>query len=143
MYVLHAFSTSPVHIVPGRYQPTPPISSISEEELPRGKGLLFSAMARGNQREMSREKNQKKLAAKNKGNDREGTPLSRNLNDKEALAAKVAAKKAAKEADEAAASKAAAAGPAVVAKKKKKPKADAGLDDLLSAGLVGAKKKGK
>lgn len=104
---------------------------------------MFSAMARGNQREMSREKNQKKLAAKNKGNDREGTPLSRNLNDKQALAAKVAAKKAAKEADEAAASKAAAAGPAVVAKKKKKPKADAGLDDLLSAGLVGAKKKGK
>lgn len=133
----------PSTLCPAGTNRRPPSLRFPKKNSHRGKGLLFSAMARGNQREMSREKNQKKLAAKNKGNDREGTPLSRNLNDKQALAAKVAAKKAAKEAEEAAASKAAAAGPAVVAKKKKKPKADAGLDDLLSAGLVGAKKKGK
>ena len=74
----------------------------------------------------------------------EGSKESRNANDKAALAAKVAAKKAAKEAEEAAAAKAAAQGPAVVAKKKKDKKAnDASLDDLLSAGLAGGKKKGK
>ena len=73
----------------------------------------------------------------------EGSVESRNLNDKAALAAKVAANAAAKKEAEEAAAKAAAQGSAVVAKKKKEKKADASLDDLLSAGLAGGKKKGK
>mmetsp|Transcript_9291 Transcript_9291/g.15413 ORF Transcript_9291/g.15413 Transcript_9291/m.15413 type:complete len:96 (+) Transcript_9291:55-342(+) len=94
-------------------------------------------MARGNQREQAREKNQKKLAAKSGGDQRQGTVHDRNDSDKSALLAKVAAKKAAKEAE-------AAAGPAkVVVKPKKKKKEPEGLDDLLSAGLAGTKKKGK
>jgi len=93
-------------------------------------------MARGNQREISREKNLKKLAAKSGGSQREGSVHDRNSSDKDALLAKVAAKKAAKEAAE-------AAGPAQqVVKPKKKKKEAEGLDDLLSAGLSGNKKKG-
>mmetsp|Transcript_50512 Transcript_50512/g.107609 ORF Transcript_50512/g.107609 Transcript_50512/m.107609 type:complete len:96 (-) Transcript_50512:786-1073(-) len=94
-------------------------------------------MARGNQREQAREKNLKKLQAKSGGDQRAGTIHDRNASDKNALEAKVAAKKAAKEAE-------AAAGPAPkVVKPKGKKKEAAGLDDLLSAGLSGAKKKGK
>mmetsp|Transcript_16375 Transcript_16375/g.39192 ORF Transcript_16375/g.39192 Transcript_16375/m.39192 type:complete len:97 (+) Transcript_16375:117-407(+) len=95
-------------------------------------------MARGNQREQAREKNQKKLAAKQGGGDkREGSVHDRNAGDGSALANKVAAKKAAAEA-------AAAAGPAQqVVKPKKKKKEAEGLDDLLGAGLAGNKKKGK
>lgn len=93
-------------------------------------------MARGNQREISREKNLKKQAAKSGGNQREGSVHDRNDGDKAALLAKVAAKKAAKEAAE-------AAGPVQqVVKPKKKKKEEVGLDDLLSAGLAGNKKKG-
>lgn len=93
-------------------------------------------MARGNQREQAREKTQKKLAAKSGGDQRQGTVHDRNDSDASALQAKVAAKKAAKEAEE-------AAGPAQVVKKPKAKKEAAGLDDLLSAGLAGGKKKGK
>jgi len=93
-------------------------------------------MARGNQREIAREKNLKKQAAKSGGSQREGSVHDRNSSDKDALLAKVAAKKAAKEAAE-------AAGPAQqVVKPKKKKKEAEGLDDLLSAGLSGNKKKG-
>lgn len=94
-------------------------------------------MARGNQREQAREKNQKKLDAKSGGDQRSGTINDRNASDGGALAAKVAAKKAAKEAE-------AAAGPApTIVKPKGKKKEAAGLDDLLSTGLSGVKKKGK
>jgi len=98
-------------------------------------------MARGNQREQAREKNQKKLAAKSGGDQRSGTINDRNASDKTALEAKVAAKKAAKETEAAAA----AAGVNNAIKKPKKKKVEAvGLDDLLSAGLSGGgKKKGK
>ena len=60
-------------------------------------------MARGNQREQAREKNLKKQAAKNQGDQRGGHVHDRNSSDKAALEAKVAAKKAAKEAEAAAA----------------------------------------
>ena len=93
-------------------------------------------MARGNQREQAREKNQKKLAAQQKGDQRGGSVHDRNDGDKAALEAKVAAKKAAREAEAAAPDK-------TVVKPKKKKEAAAGLDDLLSAGLSGNKKKGK
>ena len=59
-------------------------------------------MARGNQREIAREKNLKKQAAKSGGSQREGSVHDRNSSDKQALLAKVAAKKAAKEAADAA-----------------------------------------
>ena len=94
-------------------------------------------MARGNQREQAREKNLKKHAAKNQGDQPGGHVHDRNSSDKAALEAKVAAKKAAKEAE-------AAAGPAqVVVKPKKKKEEASGLDDLLNAGLSGNKKNGK
>ena len=93
-------------------------------------------MARGNQREQAREKNQKKLAAQQGGDQRGGSVNDRNDGDKAALEAKVAAKKAAREAEAAVPDK-------TVVKPKKKKEAVAGLDDLLSAGLSGNKKKGK
>lgn len=95
-------------------------------------------MARGHQREESRARNAKKQAAKAGGDQRGGKVHDRNAADGDALAAKRAAKAAAKAAEE-------AAGPApvVVKPKKKKKEAAAGLDDLLSAGLAGNKKKGK
>ena len=96
-------------------------------------------MARGNQREISREKNLKKLQAANKGGGREGTKLQRDAEDKAKLEAKVKAKAEAKKlAEQEAANK--AKGPI---KPKKKKKEEAGLDDLLNAGLSGAKKGGK
>jgi len=96
-------------------------------------------MARGNQRDDARAKNLKKKMAEQKGNQREGDPLSRNADDKAALANKVAmkaerlaAQQAKADEDEKRAS---------AAKRKAKKKDDAGLDDLLSAGLTGGKKK--
>lgn len=70
----------------------------------------------------------------------EGRPADRNASDKDALAAKVAAKK---EKEAAAAAAAAADEGKVKVVRKVKPKKDAGLDDLLNAGLGAAKKKGK
>ncbi|GMI53123.1 hypothetical protein ScalyP_jg5752 [Parmales sp. scaly parma] len=96
-------------------------------------------MARGNQRDQAREKNLKKLAAANGGDGREGTKLQRDEADKAALALKVIAKseKAKLDAEKAAL----AEGNEVVKPKKKEKKVEAGLDDLLSAGLTGKKKK--
>jgi len=92
-------------------------------------------MARGNQREQDRAKRQAKDASKDNGNKREGTPASRNDEDKAKLQAKVAAK-AAKKAEDAKAEPIKAS----VVKKKVAKKTD-NLDDLLSAGL--STKKGK
>ena len=65
----------------------------------------------------------------------EGTPLQQNESDKAALAAKIAAKQAAKvSAADAEANK------ATPVQRKVKPKKDAGLDDLLNAGLAAGKK---
>mmetsp|Transcript_49270 Transcript_49270/g.73481 ORF Transcript_49270/g.73481 Transcript_49270/m.73481 type:complete len:100 (-) Transcript_49270:842-1141(-) len=97
-------------------------------------------MSRGDQRERDRAKRQAKLAKEGKNNQREGTPLQRNADDKAALAAKVAAKKAKKEAEEAAAA-GAKSGSGPVKPKKAGKKKDDGLD-LLDAGLA-VKKKGK
>jgi hypothetical protein len=94
-------------------------------------------MTRGNQREADRAKRQVKEASKNNVT-RDGTPSSRNENDKTALQAKVALKKAQKAAEaEAGADPTATKAPVV---KKKAPKKDANFDDLLSAGLTKAKK---
>ena len=71
----------------------------------------------------------------------EGSKESRNLNDKAALAAKVAKKAAEKKAAEEAAVRVAAQRPVVVPKKKKEKKKDDTLDDLLNAGLAAGKKK--
>jgi hypothetical protein len=68
----------------------------------------------------------------------EGNPMSRNLNDSAALAAKVAQKAEQKKLEEEAAARAVSGQP--VLPKKKVAKADAALDDLLSAGLTGKKK---
>ena len=70
----------------------------------------------------------------------EGRPEDRNASDKEALAKKVAAKK---EREAAAAAAAAAEEGKTQVVRKAKPKKDAGLDDLLNAGLSATKKKGK
>lgn len=68
----------------------------------------------------------------------EGRPEQRNASDAAALAAKVAKKAEMKEKQDADAARAVANQP--VARKVKK-KDDAGLDDLLSAGLAGKGKK--
>jgi hypothetical protein len=93
-------------------------------------------MTRGDQRERDRAKRQAKEAAKNKGTQREGTPLQRNDADKAALEAKIAAKKAQKAAE---AANAAATKEPVVRKKVPK-KNEENLDALLSAGLATVKK---
>ena len=72
-------------------------------------------MARGDQRERDRAKKQARLAKDAKGVAKEGNPEQRNLADSAALA--------------------------VVVKSKAKKKEPAGLDDLLSAGLAGGRKK--
>jgi len=92
-------------------------------------------MSRGNQRERDRQKNQAKLAAKSKGDQREGTPSQRNANDKDALLAKIEAKKAAK-----AASADAQKNTKAPVARKKVAKKDDSLDDLLNAGLTKGKK---
>ncbi|KAG7341465.1 hypothetical protein IV203_023417 [Nitzschia inconspicua] len=91
-------------------------------------------MSRGDQRERDRQKRQAKEAAKNKGSNREGTPLQRNQDDAAKLQAKIAAK-AAKLAE--AQSQDTNKGPVV--RKKVAKKTDT-LDDLLSAGLPGGNK---
>jgi hypothetical protein len=97
-------------------------------------------MSRGDQRDRDRAKNLAKHA--NQGTpQREGRPSDRNAADAVKLAAKVAAKQAQKEAEALNGGGGAAAAAKVAPKKVTKPK-DAGLDDLLNAGL-GAKKKGK
>jgi hypothetical protein len=107
-------------------------------------------MARGNQRDLAREKNLKKAAGPNK---LEGNPLQRNAANSAALAEKVArtqakaeedARREAEDAARLAASGGAAAAPSLGLKKKKEGKGQ-GLDtlDLLDAGLGGGKKKGK
>lgn len=118
------------------------------------------SMARGNQREVSREKNLAKQAQKLKQQgkvcddmrvngyfillvsyivfefiQKEGNPLARNLNDSAALAAKIAAKQA-KLAQEQASGQA----PVKVERKKIPKSADPSLDDLLNAGLTKGKK---
>mmetsp|Transcript_492 Transcript_492/g.1610 ORF Transcript_492/g.1610 Transcript_492/m.1610 type:complete len:94 (+) Transcript_492:48-329(+) len=93
-------------------------------------------MTRGDQRERDRAKRQAKEASKNKGAQREGTPLQRNDADKAALEAKIAAKKAQKAAE---AANAAATKEPVVRKKVPK-KNDENLDALLNAGLATVKK---
>lgn len=93
-------------------------------------------MTRGDQRERDRAKRQAKEASKNKGTQREGTPLQRNDADKAALEAKIAAKKALKAAE--AANTAATKDPVV--RKKVPKKNDENLDALLSAGLATVKK---
>jgi hypothetical protein len=101
---------------------------------------LYPNMSRGDQRERDRAKNLAKNA--NKGTtQREGRPADRNASDAVKLAAKVAAKQAQKEEEAANGGGGDAAAAKVVPKKVTKPK-DAGLNDLLDAGL-GAKKKGK
>lgn len=94
-------------------------------------------MSRGDKRERDRAKSQAKLAKKNNSN-KEGDPLQRNASDSAALAAKVAKKKAMLEEQEKAAVSASAS--ASVVRKKVPKKADAGLDDLLNAGLSAGKK---
>lgn len=96
-------------------------------------------MSRGDQRDRDRQKRQAKEAAKNKGQQREGTPLQRNEDDKAKLQAKIAAKKAQKEAEAAAAATTTSKAPVV--RKKVPKKQDASLDDLLNAGLTKGKKK--
>jgi hypothetical protein len=91
-------------------------------------------MSRGDQRDRDRAKREAKEAAKTKGKQREGTPQSRNQDDKVALQAKLEAKKAEQ-----------ATGASVqdtqkpVARKKVKKEAD-DLDDLLNVGLKQKKK---
>ena len=68
-----------------------------------------------------------------------GDPLKRNENDASALQAKVAAKQAAAAA--AAVNDPSGSAAPIVPKKATAKKADAGLDDLLNAGLTGGKKK--
>lgn len=94
-------------------------------------------MSRGDQRDRDRAKRQAKDAAKNKVNQREGTPQQRNADDKAALLAKLEAKKA-KQLSE---SKDQVEKKTVVRKKVKKETES--LDDLLSAGLTAGKKKKK
>jgi len=94
-------------------------------------------MSRGDQRDRDRAKRQAKDAAKNKANQREGTPQQRNADDKAALLAKLEAKKA-KQLSE---SKDQVEKKTVVRKKVKKETES--LDDLLSAGLTAGKKKKK
>jgi hypothetical protein len=94
------------------------------------------AMSRGDQRDRDRAKRQAKEAAKSKGSSREGTPLQRNQDDAAKLQAKIAAK-AAKKAQEETNDVTASKEPAP---RKKVPKKSDNLDDLLSAGLGGAKK---
>lgn len=99
-------------------------------------------MTRGDQRERDRAKRQTKEASKNKTNGREGTPSERNMDDKFALQAKVAAKKAAKEAEVSAGVDPVTTGTtkaAPVSRKKVAKKTEI-LDDLLDAGLTKAKK---
>lgn len=93
-------------------------------------------MARGNQREISREKNLKKLEQQRKSQAKGGDPQSRNLNDKAALAAKIEAKKALQE-KQALEDAHREGRPKPTPKAKKKE-----LDplDLLNAGLSGVKK---
>jgi len=100
-------------------------------------------MTRGDQRERDRAKTLAK-AGKDTSNQREGTVQAQNEGDKAALLAKVQAKRdrQAKEAAEQDAAAAAAAKASAIAAKAPKKK-DAGLDDLLSAGLAGDKTKKK
>jgi len=95
-------------------------------------------MARGDQRDRDRAKKQARLQADAKNKAKEGRPEQRNASDAAALAAKVAKKAEMKEQQDADAARAVANQP--VARKVKK-KDDAGLDDLLSAGLAGKGKK--
>lgn len=95
-------------------------------------------MSRGNQRDTDRAKRQAKEAAKNKTNNREGTPAQRNMEDATKLQAKLAAKAAKKaEADNTPPAK------APVARKKGVAKKSENLDDLLNAGLSAGKKNRK
>ncbi len=96
-------------------------------------------MARGNQREISCEKNLKKQAAQKGGSNREGTKLQRDEEDKAKLQAKIKAKQ--ERLKDAEVKEAEQAKTVVVKKKVKKKEADS-LDDLLNAGLSGAAKKG-
>jgi len=96
-------------------------------------------MARGNQRDEARAKNLKKQQAAMKGGSREGDPLSRNEDDKAKLQEKIAKKAEMKKEAEAKAEMDASKG--ISAKRKEKKKEVAGLDDLLSAGISGGKKK--
>mmetsp|Transcript_6266 Transcript_6266/g.5875 ORF Transcript_6266/g.5875 Transcript_6266/m.5875 type:complete len:99 (+) Transcript_6266:44-340(+) len=98
-------------------------------------------MSRGDKRDRDRAKNQAKLAKKNLST-KEGSLGQRNDSDSAALAAKVAKKKEMlKEQEEASANAAAVSAPIV--RKKVPKKADAGLDDLLNAGMAGRKGKKK
>jgi hypothetical protein len=104
-------------------------------------------MARGNQRDESRAKSDKKRAADLKSQGSTGNPLARNEADKIALDAKkarkleearIAAEQEVYEKERIAAGGVAAAAPV---KPKVKKVMSSGLDDLLSAGLTGNKKK--
>jgi len=96
-------------------------------------------MARGNQRDAAREKNQKKLAQKQRSQGKDGRPEQRNANDSAALAAKIAQKQALKKEQEQ--TQTTEATKKIVTKKKKVAKTMDTLD-LLDAGLGGGKKKG-
>mmetsp|Transcript_39342 Transcript_39342/g.81696 ORF Transcript_39342/g.81696 Transcript_39342/m.81696 type:complete len:97 (+) Transcript_39342:67-357(+) len=96
-------------------------------------------MSRGDQRERDRAKAQAKQAEKTKANGKSGNPLSRNLNDASALQAKVAAKQEKLKSEQANAGN---DGKAPVVRKKTQKKNDS-VDDLLSAGLAGNKKRAK
>jgi hypothetical protein len=96
-------------------------------------------MSRGNQRDTDRQKRQAKLQKMSNGNQREGTPASRNEDDKAKLLAKLEAKKAKAQDDANAATQSTKK---TVVRKKVAKQAD-NLDDLLNAGLSGGKKKKK
>lgn len=100
-------------------------------------------MTRGNQREVDRQRAQKKQEEKIKAAGRGGDPLKRNENDASALQAKVAAKQAAAAAAAASMSNPSGNAAPIVPKKATAKKADAGLDDLLNAGLTGGAGKKK
>lgn len=94
-------------------------------------------MSRGDQRQRDREKSLKKHQKNN--TQREGKPEQRNLDDKEALAAKVAKKAAMKKEEEETELKVPKQKSA--AKKKSSKPSDHNLDDLLNVGLKKTKKK--
>mmetsp|Transcript_5015 Transcript_5015/g.10374 ORF Transcript_5015/g.10374 Transcript_5015/m.10374 type:complete len:99 (-) Transcript_5015:193-489(-) len=98
-------------------------------------------MSRGDQRERDRAKNLAKQQQKAKQNSKSGDPLSRNANDAAALQAKVAAKQEKVKAEEAAGTNSSGKGPVV--RKKGTQKKKESVDDLLSAGLAGGKKRAK
>jgi hypothetical protein len=105
----------------------------------------ITAMSRGNQREIDREKARKREAAKNGGNQREGTPAGRNEDDSQKLKAKVEAKKAKQAAEAEAAVSQEGSNPKAPVVRKKVAKKTANLDDLLDVGLKtgGKKTRGK